>query len=319
MILIKGFANSGSEARWDMIVAITGGTGLIGRHLTALLERKGVEVRILSRRPDAAVQWDPGQHRMSPGALDGVHAVVHLAGESVAGRWTEEKKAQINQSRRQAAEFLAEQIKAANLRPVVVSASAIGYYGDRGQNWLSESDGSGSGFLAETTVAWEASLGRLTDVASRNVVLRIGVVLASQGGALPQMAAPVRMGMGSALGSGEQFVSWIHIDDLVRLFAIAIDRTLDKSAILSGDLSGVYNAVAPLPVTNAELLQAIAATLGKPFFLPRVPGFVLKLILGQMSDMVLDSTRVASDRISSTGFTFQFPQLQSALSSLLKN
>lgn len=302
-----------------MIVVITGGTGLIGRHLREFLERRDHEVRVLSRNPSARFHWKPEEQILSPGVFAGAHAVVHLAGESVAGRWTSEKKKLIIESRQRSTEFLAAQIQKANIRPVVVSASAIGLYGDCGETWLAESNPTGHGFLAETTAAWEASLARLSDVSSRSVIFRIGVVLANDGGAFSQMTAPVKIGIGSPLGSGEQFISWIHIADLVRLLAVAIDRTLDKSALVTHDLHGVYNAVAPMPTRNAEFLQRIAATLGKPFFLPRVPGFLLKLVLGQMSEMVLDSSRVDATRICSTGFTFQFPQIESALADLLKN
>lgn len=302
-----------------MVVAITGGTGLIGRRVASLLEARGMQVRVLSRNQSAQFHWNPDKHQITSGALEGVDAIVHLAGESVAGRWTDEKKKRIIESRRNATEFLAGEVQKAKVRPVMVCASAIGYYGDRGDGWLSETATSGVGFLAETTVAWEMALERLSNVSSRLVIFRIGVVLAAEGGALPQMAAPIKLGIGSALGSGEQFVSWIHIHDLARLICIAVDRTLDKSAIISQDLSGVYNAVAPLPVTNAEMLQGIAAALGKPFFLPRVPAIVLRMVLGQMSEMVLDSTRVDATKVSSTGFTFQHSQLSTALADLLGN
>ncbi|MBL8020906.1 MAG: TIGR01777 family oxidoreductase [Leptospirales bacterium] len=303
----------------SMVVAITGGTGLIGRRVASLLEARGMMVRVLSRNESAQFHWNPDKAQITGGALEGVDAIVHLAGESVAGRWTDEKKRRIIESRRSTTEFLAREVQKARIRPVIVCASAIGFYGDRGDAWLTETATSGSGFLAETTVAWEAALERLSDVSSRLVILRIGVVLAADGGALPQMAAPIKLGIGSALGSGQQFVSWIHINDLARLICVAIDKTLDKSAIITQDLSGIYNAVTPLSVTNAELLQGIAAALGKPFFLPRVPALVLRMVLGQMSEMVLDSTRVDATKVSSTGFAFQHSQLSTALADLLGN
>jgi uncharacterized protein (TIGR01777 family) len=298
-----------------MIVLITGGTGLIGSRVAAMLGQKGHEVRLLSRsRPPYT--WDPEHGQITDRALDGVDAVVHLAGENIAGRWTQEKKAAIVESRRRAAELLVQAVGKSGRRPVIVCASAIGFYGDRGSELLTEDAAPGKGFLAETTGLWEESLKKLGAAASRSVILRIGVVLDKHLGALPKMVQPVRMFAGAPLGSGRQYMSWIHIEDLARIICLAIDRTFESPG-LKTDLSGVFNAVAPAPVSNREMTQSIARTIHRPAFLPAVPEFVLKTLLGDMSALVLESARVSSGKIESAGFSFRYTDINSALLDLL--
>lgn len=298
----------------SMIVAITGGTGLVGSRAAAMLTEKGHEVRLLSRtRPPFL--WNPDAGEISQAALDGVDAVVHLAGENIAGRWTQAKKNAIVESRQRAADLLLHALQNSGKRPVVVSASAIGYYGDRGEEVLTEDSRPGSGFLAETTALWEKALARFDSAASRSVILRIGVVLDRHLGALPKMALPIRMFAGAPLGSGKQYLSWIHIEDLARLICFAIDRSFEPRG-LKTDLNGIYNA-AVAPLTNREMTQKIARAIHRPAFLPAVPEFVLKTMLGEMSALVLESARVSSGKIEAAGFVFRYADIDAALANLL--
>lgn len=297
-----------------MVIVITGGTGLLGKATAQTLESGGHEVRILSRNASARFRWDPVHAYIDKSVFEQADAVVHLAGETISGRWTAEKKRQIIESRSRSTDLLAEAISSTGLKPVVICASAIGYYGDRGKHVCMETDGPGSGFLCDTTRIWEE---RLADIpASRKVILRIGVVLSMLGGALPQMVLPVKMFAGSPFGSGRQYISWIHIEDMVKMICCSIDRSMEGA--LREDLSGTYNAVAPHPVINDDFMREIAATLSKPYFLPAVPSFLLKGMLGEMSVLLTDSIRVSANRIQDAGFSFKFPDLKAALGSLLK-
>lgn len=299
-----------------MIVLITGATGLVGQHVARMLIGQGYEVRSLSRSKGPFL-WDPSAGRIDETAFAGVDAVVHLAGENIAGRWTAEKKHAIVESRKRATTLLAQAVARSGRKPVVVAASAIGFYGDRGDELVTENSASGQGFLPETTLLWEKALYELGLSSSRSVILRIGVVLDRHLGALPKMAQPVRFFAGAPLGTGKQYISWIHVEDLARLVCFAIDRSFEKESALSADLEGLFNACAPNPVNNKQMTEEIARALHRPAFLPAVPAFILKALLGDMSQLVLESTRVSCEKLLGKGFHFKYPSLEGALRDLL--
>lgn len=290
-----------------MRVLVTGASGLIGTALVQSLRRDGHEAIALVRRsPQGAgeVQWNPLFVNAAP--FEGADAVVHLAGESIAGgRWTAERKKKIVESRLVGTQNLAQSIANATRRPaVLVSASAIGYYGDRGDEVLTESSSSGSGFLAQVARGWEAATEPAARAGVRVVAPRIGVVLAGQGGALPKMALPFRFGLGGRVGSGKQWMSWITLDDLVRLLVYAVTNEL---------IRGPINAVSPQSVTNAEFARTLARVLHRPAIFP-APAFAMRLVLGEMADeLLLASQRVVPKVAMESGFRFQYPQLETAL------
>ncbi len=298
-------------------VLITGGTGLIGSRLTELLLEKGYEVAYLSRRKSEetrvkAYRWDLEKGYIAEEAIRGADCIIHLAGAGVADeRWTARRKKEILESRIQSSRLLYEGLqRVPNQVKTFLSASAIGIYGaDRGEELLTENSSTGNDFLAEVTKAWEGAVQPVAGLGIRTVLLRIGIVLSGKGGALAKMAQPVRLGAGSPLGSGKQWVSWIHVDDLCRLFMYALENL---------DLRGPYNAVAPEPATNEALTKQIAEVLGKPLFLPNVPAFALKLAVGEMAAAVLGSAKVSSQKVTQAGFTYQFPALTPALQDLLE-
>jgi hypothetical protein len=297
-------------------VLITGGTGLIGSRLTELLLEKGYEVAYLSRRKSEetrvkAYRWDLEKGYIAEEAIRGADCIIHLAGAGVADeRWTARRKKEILESRIQSSRLLYEGLqRVPNQVKTFLSASAIGIYGaDRGDQLLTETSPPGNDFLAEVTKAWEGAVQPVAGLGIRTVLLRIGIVLSGKGGALAKMAQPVRLGAGSPLGSGKQWVSWIHVDDLCRLFMYALENP---------DVRGPYNAVAPEPATNEALTKQIAEVLGKPLFLPNVPAFALRLAVGEMADAVLGSAKVSSQKVAQAGFTYQFPALTPALRDLL--
>ncbi len=298
------------------IVLVTGGTGLVGTRLTSLLIEKGYQVRYLSRNPGKVSEvesfsWDIDRQTIDEKALDGVDYIIHLAGAGVADKkWTIQRKKEILQSRTKSTEVLRSalankdhQVKA------FISASAVGYYGwDTGGVWKKEDSRFGDDFLATVTKSWEAEVDQVEKLGIRVAMLRIGIVLSDKGGALKELTKPIKWGAGAALGKGDQYMSWIHLDDLCKMFIHALENDT---------IQGIYNAVAPNPVTNKELSKLSAKVLGKPFFLPNVPGFVLKLALGEMASMVLGGNRVSSEKIQNDGFTFTYPEVEPALNDLL--
>ncbi len=298
------------------IVLVTGGTGLVGTRLTSLLIEKGCQVRYLSRNPGKVSEvesfsWDIDRQTIDEKALDGVDYIIHLAGAGVADKkWTTQRKKEILQSRTKSTEVLRSalankdhQVKA------FISASAVGYYGwDTGGVWKKEDSRFGDDFLATVTKSWEAEVDQVEKLGIRVAMLRIGIVLSDKGGALKELTKPIKWGAGAALGKGDQYMSWIHLDDLCKMFIHALENDT---------IQGIYNAVAPNPVTNKELSKLSAKVLGKPFFLPNVPGFVLKLALGEMASMVLGGNRVSSEKIQNDGFTFTYPEVEPALNDLL--
>ncbi len=297
-----------------MTVVITGATGFIGRRLTAALLAGGHSVRALSRRAGgslpqnvAAFAWDAMKEAPPREALEGADAVVHLAGETVAQRWTPEAKRRIRESRVGGTRRLVEALGALPARPsVFVCASATGIYGSRGGERLTESSPPASGFLAEVVKAWESEADAAASLGIRVVKPRIGVVLAAHGGALARMLTPFRLGLGGTLGWGDQWMSWIHLDDLTALIRFALERPV----------SGVLNAVAPNPATNAEFTRTLAAELHRPALFP-VPPFALRAAFGEMARVMLDSQRVYPEAALAAGFGFYYPELRRALSNIL--
>jgi uncharacterized protein len=287
-----------------MRIAITGASGLIGSALVDALRRSGDQVVRIGRRPPADVLWNPSG-QIDPGALVGVEAVVHLAGETVAGRWNENKKSRILNSRARGTETIAMAVARMKTPPrVLVSASAIGYYGSHGDEVLDEESASGSGFLAEVARQWEAATKPAAQVGVRVVLPRIGVVLAKHGGALPKMLPAFRVGLGGVVGSGRQWWSWISLRDVVGAMQSLIGNT---------KVSGPVNLVSPNPVTNLDFTKAMARVLRRPALFP-LPEGAVKFFFGEMGvETLLASQRVRPKRLEEIGFRFQLPQLDEAL------
>lgn len=296
-----------------MKVAITGATGLIGSALDARLTAAGHRVvRLVRRNPDASrgdVLWDPARGVLDASALDGVQAVVNLAGEPVAERWTTDRKRRIRLSRIDATTTLVRAIIAAARPPrVLVSASAIGIYGDRADESLDEAAALGEGFLADVGRAWEAATAPAGERGVRTVIARLGIVLSAAGGALEKMLPPFKLGAGGKLGPGTQWMSWVSLDDVVAAIEFAL--TTDH-------VSGAVNVVAPNPVTNAEFTHELGHALHRPA-LATVPAFALKLAYGEMGEQVLmASQRVYPRALERAGYVFRHPQLADALRSAL--
>jgi len=292
-------------------ILITGGTGTLGKHLTELLLAKGYTVCLLSRSPgnDPRVNtflWDVNKHEIDPDCIIGVDTIVHLAGAGIADeRWTEERKEEIVESRTRSIKLIYDLLKN-NTHQVtsVISASGVGYYSDRGDELLDEDSVPAHDFLGTCCVEWEKAVDEGEELGLRVVKFRTGVVLDKDSGALPKLAAPVKLGVGAALGSGRQWVPWIHWHDVAAMYLYAIEREV---------VHGVYNMAAPNPATNKQLTQAIAKQLHRPFWLPNVPAFALKLALGEMSAVILGSTKVSTHRIEAKGFQFSYPLLADAL------
>ncbi len=297
-------------------ILITGGTGLVGTRLTEKLLDKGYSVNLLSRKEGSGkikkYRWDLKNEYLDEAAITNADYVIHLAGAGVFDkRWTSAYKKEILDSRVDSTNLLAKKIESVpNSIKAVIAATAIGIYGfDTGDTIQTEDSPNGEGFLAQVCNKWEAATNAITK--TRTVLVRIGIVLSNKGGALDQLAKPVKYFVGSPLGNGNQFVSWIHIDDLCDLFIFAIENEHVK---------GIYNAVAPHPVSNKVLTQKIAEVLKKPLWLPNIPSFVMKLVVGaQASSIILGGNNVSSEKITHAGFKIQFSNLTAALIDLLKN
>ncbi|QRN96102.1 TIGR01777 family oxidoreductase [Archangium violaceum] len=300
-----------------MKVALTGASGFIGPELVRRLLERGHTVHVLARDVKRALARLPegvsgsffdAATPLSPDALGGAEAVVHLAGEPVAQRWTESARQRIHDSRVVGTRLLVEAMKAAGTVRHFVSASAIGIYGDeRGAEPLTESSSLGDDFLARVCRAWEAEALEADAAGIRTVVPRIGVVLHPEGGALKQMLPPFRLGVGGRMGSGRQYMSWVHRDDTLGLLLFALEQ---------GELRGPMNVTAPEPVTNADFTQALGAALGRPTVLP-VPSLALKVAFGEMSRVVLGGQRVLPRLALESGYRFQHPELPETLRSLV--
>lgn len=298
-----------------MRILISGATGLVGRAASQALTEAGHIIVPLVRsggstRPDA-ISWDPAGGQLDGAALEGIDGVIHLAGESIAaGRWTPARKARIRDSRILGTTLLSETLATLSRRPAfLISASAIGYYGNRGDEELGEDARAGGGFLAEVCREWEGATRPAADAGIRVVNLRIGMVLSRDGGALDKMLPPFRLGLGGPLGDGAMWTSWIHLHDLVEAIRFCVDTP---------DLSGPVNALAPNPVRNRDFTRALGHALGRPAVLP-APAFALRLALGEMADeLLLASTRALPVRLEEAGFRFTFPEIGPALENLLK-
>ena len=297
-----------------MRALVTGATGFIGRALLKRLDQVVVLSRNAGRArhelPGAEVYgWDPLSGPAPAEAFRGVDAVFHLAGEPVAeGRWTAEKKRKLMASRDQGTRNLVRGIEAASQRPpVLVSASAVGFYGSRGDEVLNETAAAGSDFLAEVCVAWERASHGARDLAVRVVNPRIGIVLGAAGGALPKMLTPFKLGLGGRLASGKQWMPWVHVDDLVGMLLHAVEHA---------QIEGPLNAVAPNPVTNREFTRVLARVLHRPAIFP-VPGFGLKVLMGDFGEVLLASQRVVPRVAEATGYGFKHPNLEEALRAIL--
>lgn len=294
-------------------ILVSGVSGPIGAALLPALKAQGYAVTRLVRGISPAegqIAWNPTQP-LAPQSVSDFDAVIHLAGESVVGRWTESKKAAIRDSRVLGTRHLAEALAKATQRPgVLISASAVGYYGDRGSEILREESAPGSGFLADVCREWEAATGPAVAAGIRSAQLRIGVVLSPVGGALQKMLPPFRLGLGGNMGNGRQWWSWVDVQDIVGAI-LHIIRT--------DSLQGPVNMVAPNPVTNADFTKTLARVLSRPAIFP-MPAFAARLVFGQMADeLLLASQRVEPARLLASGYRFQFPELRSALLQILRS
>ena len=300
-----------------MNILITGGTGLIGTALRESLQEKGHQITIVSRNPQQIVpgvrliSWD-----LDPliTELEGTDAVVNLAGASLSGnnpldmRWTKTRRREIINSRIKAGETLCVAIEKAQKKPeILIQASAIGYYGNIGKDQVDESGLAGSDFLAKVCQSWEASTSRAEELGVRRIIARIGLVLSDKGGLLPLLSLPFRLFLGGPMGSGEQFMSWIHIADLVK----SLEHFLENA-----NTQGIYNITTPEPVTNRGFAAEMGRSLNKPNWLP-IPGFAMKLALGKAATLALDGREVLPGRLLESGFQYQFSQLPQALDDLL--
>ena len=292
-------------------VLVSGVSGPIGAALLPYLESQGARIIRLVRGPTRGadqISWDP-LRPLSSAALSGFEAVIHLAGETVAGRWTPAKKKAILESRVQGTRHLAQALSETPSRPrVFICASAIGYYGNRGNELLTEASPSGEGFLSEVTREWESASRTASAAGIRTVNLRLGLVLSPKGGALAKMLTPFRLGLGGKIGSGQQWWSWIHVDDIIGIVHHALQAT---------SLSDPINLVAPNPSRNADFTSALASVLRRPAFF-RVPAFLPRLALGEMAEeTLLSSARVQPAKLLAGGYAFRFPELRAALEDLV--
>lgn len=297
-------------------ILITGATGLIGTRLTSLLLEKGYEVAHLSRsrRPGSAVPvflWDPSRNEMDEQSTRNIDVVIHLAGAGIAEkRWTERRKKEILESRTRSADLIRRTISGQQHQiRTFISASGIDYYGakDTGAPYQESSPPGGETFMSQVAIAWEKEADAFSEMGMRVVKIRTGVALSRESVALRKIALPVKLFVGAPLGTGNQYFNWIHLEDLCGIYLKAIE-----------DLSmrGAYNAVAPDPVTNRELTKTIADVLGRTLWLPAVPGFVVRLIAGEVAEVVLTGGEVAADKIRQEGFVFRFDTLRSALTDI---
>ena len=296
-------------------ILITGGTGLIGKHLSIMLSKKGYNVTVLSRNQTTkpnCYYWNLETNYIDAKAVIEADYIIHLAGAGIADkRWTNERKIELIDSRVKSTNLLFRKIKELNPNlKAFIAASGIGYYGATTSTKIyEENDESGADFLSEICKLWENASNQFKTLNIRTVILRTGVVFSEKGGAFEKISKPFKLGVGAALGSGKQFIPWIHLEDLCNMYAEVIENT---------EINGVYNAVAPEHITNKTLSKQIAKVLKKPFWLPNIPSFFLKLFLGKMTIILLEGSRVSSRKIVATGFKFNYTTLTKALHNLLK-
>lgn len=298
-------------------VLISGGNGTIGRRLSEALLQKGYAVHILSRKAHPSTNdrikpfvWNVDRNELDERCFEGVDTLIHLAGEGIVDKpWTKARKKAIIESRTKSIQLLYSRLKNSKNTSLktVLSAAAVGYYSDRGDEILDENSPAGKGFLAESCRMWEQAIDEGSALGLRIVKFRTGIVLDTAGGALGPLAFPVKYGLGSALGSGKQWISWIHWEDVVNMYVFALENE---------QIKGIYNMAAPAPATNIDFTKALAKQFKKPLWLPAVPSFVLKLLLGERSATILGSTRVSVNNIQTAGFRFRFATLASALKNL---
>lgn len=292
-----------------MRILITGASGLIGKALTRSFDEKGHELLLASRsepKSDRETKWTIEDGFAEPERLEALDAVIHLAGESVSAlRWTDEKKAAIRNSRVDGTRSVVDALSRLKKRPkTFISGSAIGFYGDRDDEILSESSGAGDNFLAQTCREWEAESRRAEDAGIRTVLLRTGIVLSKDGGALATMLLPFKIGVGGVIGDGKQWMSWISLDDEIRAIEFVLERE---------DIRGAVNLASPNPITNQEFTSVLGEVLYRPTFIP-LPEFAVSMLLGEMGDeLLLSSTRAIPSRLDDLGFEWQFPDLKTAL------
>lgn len=296
-------------------ILISGGTGLIGSNLTKNLEMRGHEVIWLSRNPKKNTQasffWNPTKGEIDLDCLRGTNCIINLAGTGVADkRWTPTYKEEILQSRISATQLLIKTIQNhPNQVSTFIGASAVGIYGNNPVARATEESEIGNTFLADVCAQWEHETLKAAPLGIRTLIVRIGIVLSKEGGFIKEMSAPAKFGFGAALGSGKMSTPWIHINDLSRIFIHLLEQH---------KLTGIYNGVSPYPETNKELVRIICKALKRPFWMPSVPEFMLKILVGEMAPMLLADQNISAKKIISSGFKFQFPNAQDAIMELLK-
>ena len=295
-------------------ILITGATGMVGKKIINVLQQSGHTVAILSRKKKSlpgvkTYLWDVDKNQIDTRCMDGTDTIIHLAGENIAAKkWTEKRKKQIIDSRVLSTRLLYKTINETNTRiDTFISASAVGYYGDCGDEILTEDSPSGYGFMAKCCKEWEEAVDKGKSYGIRIVKFRIGVILSKAEGALTSLEKPIKLFVGAPLGSGKQWVPWVHVDDIAAMFVNAVDNPL---------LSGPYNACAPFPVTNKTLTKSIARQLHRPVWPFNVPESLLKIILGEMSEVIFISTNTSAQKLLSADFKFKYTQLQDALSDI---
>ncbi|MDD3722360.1 MAG: TIGR01777 family oxidoreductase [Lutibacter sp.] len=293
-------------------ILVTGGTGFIGKKLCELLRSKGYKVVILSRtktdKPNT-FYWNLKEHYINPEAIINADYIIHLAGEGIADkRWSPQRKNDLINSRVETANLLLEKVK--ELNPNLkgfIAASGIGYYGaTTSEKIYEENDAAGIDFISEICKVWEKASLQFEAINIRTVIFRTGVVFAKEGGALEKLSKPIKLGVGAPIGTGEQYIPGIHLEDLCNMYVEAIENN---------EVTGIYNAVAPEHITNKALTKIIAKKLKKPLWLPNIPAFVMKLILGEMAVMILEGSRVSSEKIMASGFKFKYSTLEEGLQS----
>lgn len=292
-------------------ILLTGASGVIGKQLTLLLLNKGYTVSHLSRKPASGQHiktyvWDVPKGIIDPVCVDGVDIIIHLAGAGVAEkRWTDARKKELEDSRIKSIQLIYSLLKTEKHQvKKIISASATGYYGNRGDEWLTEGSQPGNDFLAQLCIRWEKAADEGEALGLKVLKFRTGIVLNKEGGALPQLATPIKLGAGAPLGTGKQYMPWIHHQDVIDLYLYGVAHD---------GLTGVYNMTAPNPVTNAQLTRAVAKQLKRPLWLPNVPAFLLKILFGEMGVIVLGGARVSPAKIEQAGFKFKYPDIEGAV------
>jgi len=295
-------------------ILLTGATGMLGKDLIRTLLKRGHQVSVLSRKPQQINEvkvflWDVYKQEIDASCLEGVDSIIHLAGENISkGKWTDERKKEIIDSRVLSTQLLYQTIaKTKNQVKNFISAAAVGYYGNRGEEILTEESNPGHNFLAQCCIQWEKAVDQGNKLNLRIVKIRTGVVLAKNEGALEAMAQPIRLFAGAPLGDGRQWIPWIHYQDMTQIYLHALDNE---------SLTGAYNASAPFPVTNKTMTKAIAKQLHRPVWPFSIPGKALELILGEMSSLALNSTNTSAQKILSSGFNFKYTHIEQALADI---